>query len=190
VIDKIGLGVGVVALSLVAAGPVLAQQAQRVMLEGTFVGNPSQCVESEVQVFVRDNLRANRAASTGRLEANIFAFNFCEDRVLFSGRVRGNLRGGALVFDDQSNVSLTTAVQMVDRATRNAISMELDLTWVGGEQVVATTRSDIEERDRRVRLNRDITRVVAEAQASGTISIAGRNLFNGTTSDATIWTVR
>ena len=180
--NKAWLGLGAVAVSLVVSGPVLAQQ--RVLVEATLEKDDS-CVASEVQVFLQVN-----PANRGTFEVSAFAVDNCpeDEEVLLDARGRGNLARG-FSFDGQRAV-LNTTVQMRDALTRNAVSMELDLTWVAGDQVVATTRRDIQSRGRFARGSRNLTRTLAEAEVSGTVSADGRNLFDDTTDDATIWTIR
>lgn len=181
--NKAWLGIGAVAVTLVASGTVLAQQ--RVLAEATLV-HQDDCIDSEVEIFVQAN-----SANRGTFEVSAFEIDTCaeEDGVLLDARGRGNLAQGGFSFDGRRAV-LNTTVQLRDALTRNAVSMELDLTWVGGEQVVATTRRDIQSRGRFARANRGLTRTLAEAEASGTVAVDGRGLFDGSSDDATIWTIR
>lgn len=180
--NKAWLGIGAVAVGLVAAGPVLAQQ-QRVLAEASLFGEPSDCVESEVEVFVQVN-----PANRGQFEVSALEIDVCEDEVLLDARGRGNLARGFSL--EGQRAVLNTTVQLRDALTRNAVSMQLNLTWVAGDQVVATTRRDIQSRGRFARGSRDLTRTLAEATVSGTVTADGQSLFDGSSEDATIWTIR
>ena len=185
-IQKTWLAAGVVAMTLVASAPVLAQQV-RFTADADFLSQLSDCVESEVRVFVSglSNSRAASPASQGKIEASVVQIDLCEDTTLLDARATANLPNGALSFDGRE-VILNSTVQMVDAVTRNAISVQFDLTWVGGEQIVATTKRDIEAPGRFVRLDRAVMRTLLVADASGSVSSGGQNFVDGPAADAAI----
>jgi len=185
--EKTWLAVGVITMSVVASGPALAQQQVRFTADANFIGQQSGCVESEVSVFVtgRSNPRAARPASQGKLEASIVQIDLCQDQVLVNARAKANLKNGALSFDGH-NVTLDVTVQMVDAATRNAFGVDFDLTWVGEEEIVATTKRDIERPGKFVRFNRGVRRTLLVADASGRVSGRGQDFANGQAEDAGI----
>lgn len=184
-IAKAWLGVGVV-MSLMACGPALAQQAREVIAEASFFSDDG-CVESAVEVFVRDtNLRAAPSANSVRIEVSAFVFDNCNEEILLDTREKTNLTRSALNVDEE-RVSLNATVPTVDQITKNALSMELALEWmVDGEPVVASTRRVIESRGRFARADRAVTRVLASAVASGRVASDGLDLVDGSTTDASI----
>lgn len=185
-IEKKWLGAGLVVMSVVASGPVLAQEV-RFTADANFLTEQSDCLESEVRVFVsgRDNPRAAPPATQGKIEASIVQIDLCQDEMLVDARAKANLQSGTLSFDGRS-VTLDATVQMVDAVTRNAVSMQFDLTWVGGEEFAATTKRDIESPGRFVRIDRGVRRTLLVAEASGRVSGGGQDFADGSAEDAGI----
>jgi hypothetical protein len=179
VIRRTWLGVGVVAISLVASGPVLAQQSG-FRADADFLSSLSDCLESEVHVFVRGGTNGG-----GKIEASVVQIDHCQGETLLDARAEANLAAGALTLNGR-DVTLATTVQMVDAVTNNAISMDFDLQWVGGERIVASTGAVLDSPGRFVRADRPSRRTLLLAQASGSISSGTDDYIDGPTDEAAI----
>lgn len=180
--ERTWLGVGLVAMSLAASSPVLAQGA--FSADADFVSNPSDCVESEVHVFVRGG-----ANGGGEIEASVVEVDDCEGQTLLDARTKTDLPSGALSWDGRS-VILDAPVQMLDATTNNAISMEFALQWDGGERIVATTKRDLEAPGKVVALDRATRRTLLPAEAWGSVSSDGKSYVDGPAEDAAITLTR
>ena len=88
-IQRTWLGVGVVAMSLAASGPVLAQQSG-FRADADFLSSLSECLESEVHVFVRGGTNGG-----GKIEASVVQIDHCQGETLLDARAEANLAAGA-----------------------------------------------------------------------------------------------
>ena len=172
------LGIGLVAMSFAASSPVLARG--EFSADADFVSDSSDCVESEVHVFVRGG-----ANDRGKIDASVVEVDYCKGQTLLDAQAKHDLAKGALRLKG-SNVILDTTVQMLDAVTHNAISVKIAVEWVGSEAIIAATKRDTESPGQVVPLDRPAKRTLLVAEASGSVSGNGKDFVNGPADNAGI----
>jgi hypothetical protein len=184
------LGVGCVAMMLVASAPVLAQQV-RFTADADFVSyDPSGCVSSEVFVFVRQGKtkEESKDSAKAKVAVTIFQTNDCQDRTLLEARGDAKLKDGEVRFDPQLGMAkLDASVQMVDAVSNKPFAADVSLLWVAvGEPIVANTAFDVEAPGWIEKRARPVARTVRLAEASGSISDGETNFIPEPATDAAI----